>query len=545
MELPEGMKEYLRSLQASIDTQEATIESLRAKNKRLEEKLKNSESYTEELRLQSIELIKEISELKEDRKRSGHEEKKVTEGIDDSNEAHNQPGVSITDGSSITEQITMAANKVVHDQFLEGMAFEETSGLYYDYKSGYYYDAERQMYYNGKSGTYYKYNYDTQEYEILDLTDPSGRRRSDSESSSSSSISSNASSRGSRKRAGKRGKEEAKKSDDLKLSEGEVSSPSPPPPKKSAKDRPAGQQRKKNKHKKGKHSSYEKGYEKQPLTVPCIRVVVHATSSESDIVLVGTLFIVTCKGGSIGREGEHDVLLDDIACSKFHGKIEFNLDDYKYYLIDMGSRNGTFVDGKRISVSKCESSPKEIGHGTLIQIGSTKLICHVHPGNETCYKCEPGVIQSALPKLTPVISKEDKELKRKSEMKQIRKKYGIGNDVSESAATITKKSGYVDRADNRRKTKGSDNPHEKTEVASVTTAIGQQNKGFKMLAKMGWKDGAGLGKDCSGRTEPVGVDKRAERSGLGSFATAIKVDASLQRRVEVIRKTQERFDQIS
>ena len=38
---------------------------------------------------------------------------------------------------------------------------------------------------------------------------------------------------------------------------------------------------------------------------------------------VGTLFLVTCTGGTIGREGNHDVLVQDIGCSKFHAKIEF------------------------------------------------------------------------------------------------------------------------------------------------------------------------------------------------------------------------------
>ena len=54
--------------------------------------------------------------------------------------------------------------------------------------------------------------------------------------------------------------------------------------------------------------------------------------------------------------------------------------DDKYYLTDLGSRNGTYVNGKRMSVSKCESDPVEIGQGTRIQIGRTKMVCHVHPG---------------------------------------------------------------------------------------------------------------------------------------------------------------------
>ena len=92
------------------------------------------------------------------------------------------------------------------------------------------------------------------------------------------------------------------------------------------------------------------------------------------------LCIFNSIGGSIGRDGNHDVLLDDIACSKNHCKIEFDEDQEKYFLTDIGSQNGTFIDGHRLSSAKKESRPKEIGHGTLIKIGSTQLICHVHPG---------------------------------------------------------------------------------------------------------------------------------------------------------------------
>lgn len=41
------------------------------------------------------------------------------------------------------------------------------------------------------------------------------------------------------------------------------------------------------------------------------------------------------------------------------------------------------------------------------------------------------------------------------------------------------------------------------------------NKGFAMLAKMGYTAGAGLGKGGSGRAEPVGVELRVGRGGFG------------------------------
>ncbi len=40
----------------------------------------------------------------------------------------------------------------------------------------------------------------------------------------------------------------------------------------------------------------------------------------------------------------------------------------RYYVTDLGSSNGTFVNGQRLSKAKEESEPREIGHGTVIQV---------------------------------------------------------------------------------------------------------------------------------------------------------------------------------
>ena len=122
------------------------------------------------------------------------------------------------------------------------------------------------------------------------------------------------------------------------------------------------------------------------------------TASESGGARIGSLFIITCMGGTIGRAEEdgssaaHDVPLDDIGCSKLHARVART--GGKFFLSDLGSRNGTFVNGKRVSPSKVESAePVEIGHKSELQIGTTTLMCHVHPGRETCLECEPGVVQ--------------------------------------------------------------------------------------------------------------------------------------------------------
>ena len=380
------MKEYIRGLQASIESQEATIDSLKEKNKRLEEKLQSAEDKVEELTKGLEKLREEVNVSK----------KSVEE--------------SKPSALSITEEITKAANEVVNEQFLSTLAYEETTGiptlytrkiksmkkyslikhfftgLYYDYKSGLYYDAARRQFYDGVKGVYLEYNSTTGEYE------PITNHAESVESSSSSSSSSDEEDAEEKESDTPEIKENdtKEKKEERELSEGEISSPSPPPP-----PPPKSKKKKAKKRKKDYENYYypddeksEKKF-KRELKIPCVRLVVHATDSKSDSVQVGTLFLVTCKGGTIGREGTHDVLIEDIACSKTHGEIKFLEDEQKYYLIDSGSQNGTFVDGKRLSSAKCESKPKEIGHGTVIQIGSTKMICHVHPGSETCMKCEP------------------------------------------------------------------------------------------------------------------------------------------------------------
>ena len=254
MENENGMREYLRSLQASIESQDLTIESLRKKNKRLEEKLKNAESYSEDLRNQVEALSREVSELK---KSLPNVKNETTEPIENEKED--------SEPKNITEEITKAANEVVEQEFLKSMAFEETSGLYYDYNTGLYYDNEKKMYYDGNKGEYLRYNYETSNYERLNSNMDVINEDSNSTSEGSDI--------NDEKTTSVELKSKTKSSEEL--SEGEIScgSPKAPPSK-----------RKKN-------SSKEKKKIKQELKIPCIRMVVHK-SSESATSSEGTLFIV-------------------------------------------------------------------------------------------------------------------------------------------------------------------------------------------------------------------------------------------------------------
>ena len=100
-------------------------------------------------------------------------------------------------------------------------------------------------------------------------------------------------------------------------------------------------------------------------------------------------------------------------------------------------------------------------------------------------------------------TKDDLEKSRKRQLKRIRQKFGLKlNDCDE---TVALKAGYQDRAEVRRQTVGIDPVGAKTEQASTQVPIAKKNKGFQMLAKMGWNEGTALGKTESSDAiiEPV------------------------------------------
>lgn len=111
-----------------------------------------------------------------------------------------------------------------------------------------------------------------------------------------------------------------------------------------------------------------------------------------------------------------------------------------------------------------------------------------------------------LKEQTVSASKVDLERARKRELKKIRQKFGLQQHETDEGATL--KPGYQDRAEVRRQTVGIDPVGAKTEQASTEIPIAKKNKGFQMLAKMGWNEGQALGKNESADaiTEPVRVN---------------------------------------
>ena len=59
----------------------------------------------------------------------------------------------------------------------------------------------------------------------------------------------------------------------------------------------------------------------------------------------------------------------------------------------------------------------------------------------------------------------------------------------------------------------------------LTTALPSDNVGFKLLSKMGFKPGSGVGKSASGRAEPIPLEFRQGRSGLGLEEVKKKIES--------------------
>ena len=105
-------------------------------------------------------------------------------------------------------------------------------------------------------------------------------------------------------------------------------------------------------------------------------------------------------------------------------------------------------------------------HGSVVQVGSTKLLCHIHSGYETCGNCEPGLLQCSTTIEDTYISKKKQH---KSELRRLKTKFGVESDNTDVASQVA--TGYQDRAKTRRIYIGSSDHHTKTQQSSLDTYV--------------------------------------------------------------------------
>ncbi|MDR2344445.1 MAG: sigma 54-interacting transcriptional regulator [Planctomycetaceae bacterium] len=121
----------------------------------------------------------------------------------------------------------------------------------------------------------------------------------------------------------------------------------------------------------------------QPENAYLIRI---QNGDQKELVSFNADFEIT-----IGRAAENKITLLDDRCSRFHAKIYFN--SGQWFLQDLGSRNGTFVDNKQILSSSCElqqDSQIQIGHSTL------KFGCGIPENTDTVTGIEEDEIHSGI-----------------------------------------------------------------------------------------------------------------------------------------------------
>ncbi|XP_054777669.1 uncharacterized protein LOC129285792 isoform X2 [Prosopis cineraria] len=92
----------------------------------------------------------------------------------------------------------------------------------------------------------------------------------------------------------------------------------------------------------------------------------------------------------------------------------------------------------------------------------------------------------------------------------------LPSEVLGSSESSSRKFNYLSWQE-RRKLERQKKQQEEDEqtLAKVETPIPQSNIGFKLLKQMGYTPGSAIGKVGSGRAEPVGIDIRRSRAGIG------------------------------
>ena len=81
----------------------------------------------------------------------------------------------------------------------------------------------------------------------------------------------------------------------------------------------------------------------------------------------GTRYAITSDLVTVGRHPDSDIFLDDITVSRHH--VELTVSAMGYGIRDVGSLNGTYLNGERI-----EDSEALLTNGDELQIGKFKLL---------------------------------------------------------------------------------------------------------------------------------------------------------------------------
>ncbi|MGH0182322.1 UNVERIFIED_CONTAM: hypothetical protein FKN15_008884 [Acipenser sinensis] len=529
-----GLK--VKTLEGELKACKSDLHKLQKQLSQTERIYKNTESYNEDLRKQVDKLSKEIHDRKKREKNRADAEVQTedssscaqsdyyhyyenyqstnTDGREPSPQTHGHfesdsqnPGCvdgfqhsategvleeasQESDGTSIADLLRATAEAVVSQT---GFVFDENSGMYYDHSTGFYYDSSSQLYYDANTGMYYYYDSDSGRYQFhsrVDVqaypanTDPSQDKK------------------------GKKRRKGAEKTATVEHKEHKADhQKAPGSSREEAADEKKGEQKR-------KRATLDPGTKLETVRSAATG---HCAVEEDDVEMAA-LSKENVQRDHVNSESEPE-----------EGEITESEKEDGSAVETTGSESSELEEEEVCKSAwfqpKTKCDPCILEHGDEIKMGETVLSFHIHTGNDTCDGCEPGQVLAHLSLnkkeewAGPVLSKEEKEVVRQKELKHIKVKYGLKNSDYEGAKAL-KNSKYKDRAQKRRQTVGSEGTFQRDDApASVNVEIDNSNKGRKMLEKMGWKKGDGLGKDGLGRKEPVQLKIRKSQAGLGTNAS--------------------------
>ncbi|KAK0422207.1 hypothetical protein QR680_007432 [Steinernema hermaphroditum] len=477
-----------------------------------------------------------------------------------------------SDGISVADMVKEAASTFYMDTVLPGYVLDEASGMYYNATTGYYYDPKSSMYYNVAAQSWYSYNARTGTYTAhkhFRAGEWSKKRF--------------------RRRAmclfGCQAVESAFDQNNVDICELLFGLVDECVPSKKGRRRTFFERFKENDDdlpvlhdaQFGQEMTAEETYfesddscssddeavaresERQEFP-PCIRLVQFSDGNP-------TLHIVTVMGATVGS-GDCDVKVEPdenyIGGLHISLKYENETDDVAShgYTLECCSKwallNGQYIEGGL-------DERYRLNHGDEFNIGNHRFIVHIHHGSNTCQGCEPGLLAAIESKEVNVPqTKRSSESQRLENIRRMKSTYGL--NLKESDYRTQKN--YSDRARQRREIVGSDSPttssngsgiykncsarptingHTESVVLrsqppKIQEPLTVENKGFKLLKGMGWKEGTGLGKNEQGMLGPVSSEIRKDRAGLGTTVTS---DAPLSKKQRLLDVTRRRFEEAS